>query len=306
MHFITIVAWLLPAGLLSLVVAAPWLLNNLLNFGSIMPISGTAQSLTAGFGENASLLPADAFELFFPMLPIPYRIEGMLTVIVITSVTMILILILYLAKVVRSRDPVARAVVTAYLLHAVALTVYYGLFFGAPHFLSRYLAPLAPLLIIASLSVALDVGRWFLPRWPRALAFTYGFGGIVLSSALLVRLVLPGAPEQGHGQVVAWVEENVPDETWVGAVQTGTLGYWHDRTINLDGKVNPRALEARRTVGHVLYYVVDSEIDYIADWVGVSDWVNRPQTEFSDAFELIVEDHRNNLAVLRRRDVAAP
>jgi hypothetical protein len=308
-RFGTVVAWLVPAGALSLLIAAPWLLNNLLNFGSIMPSSGSSQSLNARFGGNAPGVPPDAFELFFPMLPIPRRVEEMPPVIAFTGIAIVLILLFYVVKVIRSGNPVMRAVVAAYLLHAIALVTYYGLFFGAPHFLSRYLAPLAPLFIIAAVSAALDIGRWVLPRWPRALVLTYGFGGVVLSALLLVRLVLPGAPVQGHAQVVAWTRENVPEEAWVGAVQTGTLGYWHDRTINLDGKVNPIALEERRTHGHVLFYVVDSDIDYIVDWAGVANWVDfevAKDAGFDVAFEVLVQDPGLNLSAMRRRGVETP
>ena len=54
--------------------------------------------------------------------------------------------------------------------------------------------------------------------------------------ALDTRLYLRGTSHE-HFQVIDWVEQNVPDDTWVAAVQSGTLGYYHDRTINLDGKV---------------------------------------------------------------------
>jgi hypothetical protein len=201
----------------------------------------------------------------------------------------------------RRGGPIVRALVIVYTLHGLALVVYYGLYFGAPHFMSRYLAALAPLLIVASLSVALDLGRWFVPRWPTSVAAAYGFGGMLLAAILLGRLLLPGVSEQGHMQVVRWVEKNVSDATWVGAVQTGTLGYWHDRTINLDGKVNPEALAALRTEGHVLHYVVDSDIDYLADWEGIGGWLDRPEAEFPNAFELILRDPGQNLAVLKRR-----
>ena len=50
--------------------------------------------------------------------------------------------------------------VAAYAIHGFLLVSYYGLFFGAPHFLSRYLAPLAPLLILASVSVLLDLTQF--------------------------------------------------------------------------------------------------------------------------------------------------
>jgi hypothetical protein len=299
----TVLAWLLPSGLLSLAVAAPWLLNNLIGFGSIMPISGSAQSLGVEIGSHADLIPSKVFEFLFPMLPVPSSMERRDLVVSILAVVIAVILALFCYRVIRSGRPEARAVLAAYLLHGLALVVYYGLFFGAPHFLSRYLAPLAPLLILASVTAALDLGRWFLPKRGAALALSYGFGGILLSGALLIRLLLPGAPDQGHEQVVAWVEENVPEEAWVGAVQTGTLGYWHDRTINLDGKVNPQALAARRTEGHVLNYVVDSEIDYIVDWAGVGDWIAFPEAAggFAETFELVLQDRRADLSVMRRR-----
>jgi hypothetical protein len=300
----TVLARLVPAGIVSLVVAAPWLLNNLLGFGSIMPISGSAQSLDTEFGAHAELVPVKVFEHLFPMLPVPAALERNPLLVLVLGISTVIVLAAYLVRVAIAGSPVTRAVVAAYALHAVALVAYYGLFFGAPHFLSRYLAPLAPLLIVAAVSVALDLGRWLMPRRRKALAMTYGLGGLILSGALLVRLLLPGAPDQGHEQVVAWVGENVPEEAWVGAVQTGTLGYWHDRTINLDGKVNPEALEARRTEGHVLNYVTASEIDYIVDWAGVGNWVRFPEAEggFADAFELVLQNPGLDLAVIRRRD----
>jgi hypothetical protein len=104
-----------------------------------------------------------------------------------------------------------------------------------------------------------------------------------------------------HRQVVEWVTANVPGDSWVGAVQTGTLGFFHDRTINLDGKVNPDALRVLMKQGHILDYVVESEIDYIADWVGMADWVHMDMSpEFSRQFEIVVRDEALNLGVLRQ------
>ncbi|MEJ6396240.1 hypothetical protein V8J82_23500 [Gymnodinialimonas sp. 2305UL16-5] len=301
--FGTVLAWLFPAGLLSLAVAAPWLLNNYLGFGSIMPSSGPAQSLNAEFASHAELIPAKIFEYLFPMVPVPRPFERQMVMMVIFGAVSVLILLIFLVQVLRKGDPVVRAVVAAYTLHALALVAYYGLFFGAPHFLSRYLAPLAPLLIVAAVWVALDLGRLTMRARPRLLALLYGWGGVALSAALLIRLLLPGAPPQGHEQVIAWVQDNVPPEIWIGAVQTGTLGYWHDRTINLDGKVNPEALAARQNEGHVLAYITDSEIDYVVDWAGLGTWLTRPEGQpyFAEAFEIVVDDRAANLAVLRRR-----
>ena len=104
-----------------------------------------------------------------------------------------------------------------------------------------------------------------------------------------------------HRQVVKWVQGNVSELHWVGAPQTGTLGFFHDRTINLDGKVNPYALRAILEKGNVLEYVRNSEIDYIADWYGMADWVKmKSDPQFAKEFEVVVRDEQANLGVLRR------
>lgn len=104
-----------------------------------------------------------------------------------------------------------------------------------------------------------------------------------------------------HRQVVKWVQGNVPELQWVGAPQTGTLGFFHDRTINLDGKVNPYALRAILEKGNVLEYVRNSKINYIADWYGMADWVKiKSDPQFAKDFEVAVKDERSNLGALRR------
>ena len=139
---------LIAPTVLCAALVVPWLVHNQLLFGSIIPISGTAQSMTAGFGANAELLPAKLFEHMFPMLPLPGRVETMPPVIVMTSLAVALVMGAFGWKAWRHGGAV-RLVVVAYIIHGLAIATYYGFFFGAPHFLSRYTAPLAPLLIIA-------------------------------------------------------------------------------------------------------------------------------------------------------------
>jgi hypothetical protein len=302
LSIVAMCARLTPPGLLSIAVAAPWLINNAVRFGSIVPVSGTAQSQGAELGQNIPLLPVTLFEHLFPMLPIPGGFERTPWLMGIAILCIAVTLSLFLWRQFKHGTPVARALSMIYLVYGVSLVGYYGLFFGAPHFLGRYTAPLAPLLIIAALVAALELGR--LINRKDLLAWCYGGLGLVLICLLLVRMALPGMTRQGHEQVVAWIQENVPPTVWVGAVQTGTLGYWHDRTYNLDGKVNPEALAAIRTNGHVLDYVVDSPIAYIADWAGVGRWISldAAQNGFAETFELLVQDDAANLAVMKRRD----
>lgn len=286
----------LPPGMLSLVLAAPWLVFNYRLFGSIMPISGHAESIAATFGSNLTLSPIKIFETMFPMLPIPGFLEGSLTFSILAGLAALTVLVHFVWQSFRRGSPF-RCAILAYTIYAVLIFAYYSLIFGAPWFLSRYFAPLAPLFITALFSTAFDLVA---PRF-RQLLGGAALASLALSALLLLRLAIPGEKEQGHFQVVDWVRTNLPDETWVGAVQTGTLGYWHDRTINLDGKVNPAALRALMEDGDVLDYVIESEIEYLADWAGIADWANRTQDNFNAHFEVVVAEPEQNLGVLRRR-----
>jgi hypothetical protein len=118
----------------------------------------------------------------------------------------------------------------------------------------------------------------------------------MLALGLNLRLYLLGS-EHEHFQVVEWVEANVPKETWVGAIQTGTLGFFHERTINLDGKVNPEALQARKEE-RIPEYVLERDVQFLVDWQAIARWMDLP--DFAENFELIVNDPDRNLAVLKR------
>lgn len=294
-----VLARLVPAGLLSVLISLPWLVNNAVKFGSIVPISGSAQSIDAGLGDNAPLLSGKIFELLFPMLPVPGGLETQAPVILGLGVVALVTIFWAARRVYRCGGTIA-LVMAAYAGHGVALALYYGFFFGAAHFLSRYLAPIAPLLIVATLIVLLDLAKRLAGVRAQRVVAGVGLASLALCLVLVGAKLLRG--EQGHFQVVGWVQENVPKGTWVGAIQTGTLGYWHDRTINLDGKVNPEALAARRADGDVLTYVLDSPITYLADWHGIATWADGRNPGFSEAFELIVDRPDENLAVLRRRE----
>jgi hypothetical protein len=119
----------------------------------------------------------------------------------------------------------------------------------------------------------------------------------VMAVGLDARMYVRGT-NNGHFQVIEWVDAHVPDDTWVAAIQTGTLGFFHDRTYNLDGKVSPPALRAKLE-GRTFDYVLERPIRYLVDWVGIAKWMEDP--EFGQHFEIVVFDEERNLAVLQRR-----
>ncbi|ADH86450.1 conserved hypothetical protein [Desulfurivibrio alkaliphilus AHT 2] len=185
-------------------------------------------------------------------------------------------------------------------LFLLGLAGYYGLFFGAAHFMGRYLSPVSPLLAILTVAIGMvAVHQWgpkmMLARWSSAMI---PIVVVVLVLGLNTRTYLNKGRGSAidHIQVKQWVEIHVAPEIWVGAVQTGVLGFFHDRTVNLDGKVNPYALAAKIDQ-QIPHYVVESPIQYLADW-GIAGWiVHEPLNQH---FEVMVDDPEQNLGVLRR------
>jgi hypothetical protein len=284
-------------GFTALAVGFPWMLNNYVKFGSIVPISGSAEGSGAAFAQNLPAAPAKLFELVTITGLVPRALEEKPLVIAACTLGVVAWLAL-IARFVRRGSAALRGAAAIFALQGALLFAYYALVFGAGYFLARYFTPLS--IPAAILGVA-----WLGERTAGSAAWRT-IASAALASACLVavglharnyRLALP----HPHAQVVEWVDANVPDDVWVGAVQTGTLGFFHDRAINLDGKVNPEALAAR-LAGRTHEYVMASQIQYLADWAGIAAWAESPVLR--GHFELAVNDEARNLAVLKR--IGAP
>ena len=269
----------------------------------MVPISGSAQSQSAGFGANLAIVPANLLEASLLYVRIPGSLEGKWPVIVVALLVLAFLAWAAWSLIGRLSLRGGRFCVTA-LLFTAGIAGYYGFFFGAAWFVSRYLSALSVLLwplCIASVYLLL-AGRLRERR-------SFMTAGAALASMLLLVaaglavLVFRAGLSNGHRQVADWVRKNVDDKQRVGGVQTGTLGYFHDRTINLDGKVNPTALKARIARGQVLTYVIDdTPINYLADWVGIAGWTSTPsEPRAGQIFEVVVNDKAANLGVLKRR-----
>lgn len=285
-------------GLASIAVAAPWLIFNRVRFGSIVPVSGRAEaSFAEGLGSNLAQLPASLSEYVLAVVPIPVALERHPAVVLVGALLALGALALAW-RAARRGDARRFAFIAVLVVYALGLCGYYGLFFGVPYFLTRYLFPLAAPLAILWAAVVFAT----LARVPRSLQPLARAGGALALLALIlypnVRLWRQG-DEHMHFQCVEWIEQNVRDDEWVGAFQTGTVGYFHDRTINLDGKVNPEAFVARHA-DTVPSYVLGKPIRYLVDWMREPDFTTDPQ--YLARFDVLVRDPQHNLAVLRRKD----
>lgn len=289
------------AGVASLAVGAPWLINNYALFGSIVPVSGLSESHGISLGQNLAYIPAGLLEAGFVFVPVPGAIEATWLVIVLSCAAIAASLSGFWVFHARLQLATRRFFLGGVLFTA-AVVIYYGIFFGVEFFIPRYTSALSPFLWLCTTATTFLA----LPLLFRQ-AGSIRRAAVVITTAIAVvclALALSGyrkGRSHMHKQVVEWVQENVDQRQWIGAIQTGTLGFFYDRTINLDGKVNPDALRARRLEGHVLNYIVDSKINYLADWAGITSWMTREESpRFVKEFEIVVKDEQHNLGVLRR------
>ncbi len=281
------------AGTATAVIASPWLVHNLVRFGSIMPVSGQSEGFRVALGRELPYVPAKLVEYLSVILQLPSRLETH-PAFISAAVAALGLAGYALARRFPGWSAPARSLATLGLLLGAGLVLWYGLVFGAGHFMSRYLFPLSPLLAILTTAAVFGcVHR----RGQAALGWAAAAAVVVTVAGLNARLYA-GGTDHAHFHVVAWVDEHVPENVWVGAIQTGTLGFFHDRTINLDGKVNPHAMEARRS--HTIpAYVERSDIQYLADWKGITFWANH-YPEIWENFEVLIAEDDPSFGVLMR------
>lgn len=296
----------LVAGLASIAVASPWLIYNYRLFGSIVPISGTAQSFSTALGSNLPLIPAKLFEASTLFLPLPGTFERTIPTILIALALVAFNFFVFWSDLGKI-DATARRFIAIATGLTICLSGYYGIMFGAPHFLARYLSILSPFLWTTTAVTLMVLLARILKAETRVSYAAASIVGVlaiaaaVFAGTTFARGYSPGTAHM-HKQVAEWVVANVPKTSWVGAPQTGVVGYFHDRTLNLDGKVNPQALRVLLDEEHILNYVLASKVDYIVDWVGMAEWVtfDHLSPRFGREFVVVVKDQEHNLAVLKR------
>lgn len=284
-------------GAISVVIASPWLYYNVTRFGHLVPVSGRAVSAHVPFGHNLSASVVALVENVSVVLRIPRSVQDEIWV---KAASGVVLLALVGALVVRWRWVASRfsAGVAMMGLACVLLFAYYAQFFGAPHFLARYFFPAFTLAAVMGAGVIAPAAVRAVRSGKHAPVVALAGAVVFLCIGLDARYYLKGR-EHLHFQVVDWVRENVPTDQWVAAVQTGTLGYYKDRTINLDGKVDPSAYAAMRE-DRISEYVLEREVGYIVDWVGISVWVEQRE-DFARDWKVLIKDQAANLCVLARK-----
>jgi hypothetical protein len=260
-------------GAVAVTVSSPWWIYNWILSGSPMPSSGTAQQSWALEAERIQealwavgivLVPwffAGAHE---GALSNVLRVMGLAGY----GVAAALILRMRLAapQPANDNDPHIGLRTFAFALclaGALAMLIaYYTASFAASWFYYRYFAPLALLSGVFAPVAAIMVLR----RWRAEMLAPVGAVLAAIPVAALAVLAHWGGGFSGNAvfhEQVALVRAHVPENERVAAGQSGTLGFFRARVVNLDGKVNRAALPWQ---GNMREYLRRERIVWFCDW----------------------------------------
>jgi hypothetical protein len=259
----------LIAGAVALLVSSPWWVYNRACFGTFMPSSGTAQM---HFELSATRLERSLQAVTQAALPMVYfglqeaPATTMVRVLALVGLGCLALQWRSRPKDEAPRDQARRTIAFGGCLLAamVALVAWYTVAFAATHFYTRYFSALSLVSVPLLGYVGLELGR----RMPRvvlgiSVVLALGFIGAVWT----VACGRMGANPMYAAQLPL-VREYVPEGEAVGAGQSGTLGYFRDKVLNLDGKVNPEAL---RYQGRIREYLQERQVRWFCDWPEYAD-----------------------------------
>lgn len=260
-------------GITALVTVSPWLWYNYLLSGNIIPTSGQSEALSAVVGGNVSRVVALVGEMLFPFIKVPVRSLAPWKEVLVIAAPMAGLLTagawLCAARWVGRGTQVFaadghRRVLAIVALFLVFIATFYGAAFGAPWFLERFLAPVQMacvlLLAVAMAVVWVDgTARWRLLVGGFMVMGTAGAVGHQYYTINRVRSLPPFYAAQCR-----MVETEALQDCRIAALNSGALGFFFEDVVNLDGKVNAAALEARRN-GTTVAYVNAESVDAIVD-----------------------------------------
>ncbi len=250
-------------GALALVTVLPWLLWVHSVTGSWIPSSGRSHSflVTAFSAGTRSREMAEA--AINHLTPWMYTGSRGLPTLLAAATLVGGLLVLRRVPVAPQRAVRAewRSALTLWGGAVAPLFVLYFALYGSSHFYERYTAP--ALVVVLPVLAVLVVQRvparrgWWVAAAAALLLLCFGlWAGLSLHS---------GRVGNAHAVTAGFVAAHFPPPHAVGSFQSGVIGYFNPNVVNLDGKMDARALEARQD--HRLAAYVDSlGLDVMLDW----------------------------------------
>jgi hypothetical protein len=240
--------WLRAAVIVPLVaaaVSAPWFIYNVAVFGRLMPSGGAAQ-LASDFSPGRGFV--FGMHVIGKLVPLPF---DYLLPFSHAHVAAIAIVAGLIAGAVwwRAARPSLSAIATdrsvrvaaLFLVNAAIFSTWYGITSRAWWMYPRYAAPIVIVSVPALALVLLRAGQ----RRTRVVVLSLLIVGWVSVVAARYLPATAWIRTRTHHTQVELANRVVPANERIGATQTGTLGYFREGVVNLDGKVNEEALRRR-------------------------------------------------------------
>ncbi len=249
-------------------ISSPWWLYNYFQFGTLVPSSGMAQQRWAVSGERIAAGVSALFQVAVPSVFVgTATLEGI--VFDVIRIVLVLTMGIFLWKGRRNLLSPDGSMAEVHVLRTMRfgliivcttllLAVWYVFSSFASWFYLRYFAPL---LLPGLMAFAFTLSS----LWRRFSRIVFVIVSVLLLPILAsIYLLCQGkyCSEYYHNQL-ALIQEHVDSSAIVGAYQSGTIGYFRARVVNLDGKVNQEAL---RRKSDLIGYIHERHIEWLCDW----------------------------------------
>ncbi|MFO7627132.1 MAG: hypothetical protein R6V62_07735 [Candidatus Fermentibacteraceae bacterium] len=249
----------------------PWWLYNIGLTGNPLPISGLVQ--TMGHTTDPSILFSEiltnlwyaahvtldnlTFILWVPLRAI-YFVTVRSVALLAVKAFALAVFVFIAARNIKGgefRKMLPWRDLSFFPLFLLGLLLFYVFYFNVEWYMNRYLIPVSIAAVVVLSSV--------LDRLRDRYTIIVLAGGILFNLAVSVSTYSVSYNPM-YLYHWGWVRDNVSDETWVGASQSGTLGYFHDRTVNTDGKVNTEIFGLPE--GQFGRYLESRGVSYFLEW----------------------------------------
>ena len=255
------------AGVIALLITVPWLLWVHVQTGIWVPSSAGAQLGQISTSDASLRLNGMGRALLWNITPWISSSDNDLRFVRWSAVALAAFLALTLPAVYAHRK--GRITLTdwwygrqfaAWTITVAALVPVYLIGSWAWHFYGRYTSPLLVVTVPAVAILATIAGRRL--KWlPVAM--------LALSPVMFVMLA---SVQLHHGHMIldlpinaGFVSNELDGNLRVGAAQSGSVGFFNQNVINLDGKIDA---QARYSIGHggIGSYIDAEHIDVLVDW----------------------------------------
>lgn len=248
--------------IIALVIYLPWQLYILDVTGNLLQSSARSQLAFLGYYDMNYLLEQFFTSVIQSLTPFLYtgniRLWLMFPFGIAYVIIFIIVYIKYREVIIKGTSETKLKMI---FIPMVIMLLVYFVFSNAPYFYFRYLA----FIMILSLPFLVIIFSFLIPNVRQALRAPILLIPVVAFTMQAYLYFHSGKSALTITMRPTFVKENFDDKTRIGAFQTGTLGYYFDNVINLDGKMNNAALENYQQ-GTLEEYIDSTKIDVLIDW----------------------------------------